>query len=220
MQTNESQDYVLCYQKASLTINLLIHNINDAIREGDGERLIDAYKMAMLYFKCTGHTKYAYSVIKLLFRIQMVPQEAFKIIWGRFVNTKGFKGRNISNDLHLEHMNNFLKDLLKSLHHNLSHSNAERISKALRNTKVIVDNFETSVGIDRSHSSRNSPNMESDVKKLAEEYVKAEVFVEKEGIREYESFPKFNKNICKRKDPSLLLKWAVEKRREFEVLFG
>ena len=34
-------------------------DINDAIKEGDGERLMRLYKVALLIFKCYGCIKYA-----------------------------------------------------------------------------------------------------------------------------------------------------------------
>ena len=97
-----------------------MRTINDAIREGDGARLIECYRMALLYFKAFGHTKYAYSVIKLLHQLKMQPEKAHRLIWERFANTKGIAGKNISLDLHMEHLNNLLKELLKTLRNNLN----------------------------------------------------------------------------------------------------
>lgn len=78
----ESNDYVMNYQQALLTINLLIRNINDAIREGDSERLINTYKIVLLYFKVTNHHKYSLSILKLPCTIENQPDRAFKLIWG------------------------------------------------------------------------------------------------------------------------------------------
>ena len=117
---NSGEDYICNYVSASLYLNLLLRNINDAIREGDGMRLINSYRMALLYFKACGHKNYALTVLRLLFSIKLRPNSAHRLIWGRFVNTSGQKGRNISLDLHLEHLNGFLKDLLKNLRSNMN----------------------------------------------------------------------------------------------------
>jgi len=66
----EKEDYIMNYQQALLTINLLLRNIHDAVREEDGERLINSYKMALLYFKATNHHKYGLSILKLLATIE------------------------------------------------------------------------------------------------------------------------------------------------------
>ena len=120
------------YSKALLTFNLMLRNINDSIREGDGGRLIECYKFALLYFRCYGHTKYAYTVIKLFYKIKFQPETAFKLIWNRFINTHGKRSRNVSRDLHLEHLNNFLKELLRSLRSDLNESNARGIANSVK----------------------------------------------------------------------------------------
>lgn len=38
-----SSDHIFEYQKALFSLNMLLRNINDCIREGDGERLIESY---------------------------------------------------------------------------------------------------------------------------------------------------------------------------------
>lgn len=63
----------------------------------------------------------------------MEPTAAFSLIWERFINTRGVKGHNISMYLHLEHLNNFLKELLRDLRSNLTEQNADRVSKAVKN---------------------------------------------------------------------------------------
>ena len=104
---------------------------------------MNSYRLALLYFRLTGHNKYAFTVLKLLHQIRLLPKSAFKhSIWGRFINTSGVKGRNISQDLHLEHLNLFLKELLKNLRSNFDEDNAGRIACSLRNIKLIIENFE------------------------------------------------------------------------------
>ena len=91
----EQKDHKQAYMKASLTFNLLFRVINDCIREGDGKCLINAYKVALLYFKCYNHHKYALAVLELLCTIKLFPERACQLIWGRFINTKGSAGTNI-----------------------------------------------------------------------------------------------------------------------------
>ena len=56
-----------------------------------------------------------------------------------FINSSGYKSKNITHDLHLEHLNHFLKELLHNLRSNFNEQNADRIAKSLRNMKFIVD---------------------------------------------------------------------------------
>ena len=88
-QTNindkEHKDQILHYQKALFTINMYLRNINDAIKEGDGLRLLTTYKFAMLYFKATNHHKYALTILRLLCTVKYSPAKAFSPIWNRFI---------------------------------------------------------------------------------------------------------------------------------------
>lgn len=40
--------------------------------------------------------------------------------WSRCINTKGFRGHNVSCDLYLEHLNRTLKEMIRGLHSNIS----------------------------------------------------------------------------------------------------
>ena len=79
----------------------------------------------MIYFKSHNHPKYANTMLRMLYAIKNYPMKAFRLIWGRFVNTTGFIGKNLSLDLHMEHLNNFLKELIRSLRGNMSEENCQ-----------------------------------------------------------------------------------------------
>eukprot|EP00111_Clytia_hemisphaerica_P009268 TCONS_00027225-protein len=193
----------------------MLRNINDCIREGDGERLMECYKFALLYFRCFGHTKYAYTVLKLFYRIKYQPEAAFRLIWSRFINTHGKKGRNVSRDLHSEH----LKELLRSLRSNLNESNAKRISRATRNLNLIIKNLEKGSGIKEEIHSSKVAKILPDVQNLAAELFKAKVF-EKIPGRECESFPKFSEDILSILNIPKTLEWLKTKRSEFKELYA
>ena len=38
---------------------LLVEEFNDAVHEGDGERMLTIWKLLLVYFRTTGHTNYA-----------------------------------------------------------------------------------------------------------------------------------------------------------------
>ena len=197
-------------------MNLLLRNINDSIREGDGERLMENYKVAMLYFKAYGHKNYALSLLKFFYTIKYRSEQAHELLWEGFVNNKGFPGRNISLDLHLEHLNNFLKELLKNLRSNMNEQNAERISKALNNIKRLVDNTEKMLDIKKSSSGSNRMKTEESVRHLAVELHKSNPF--KETYDTYESFPDFNSKVLQKLDCTGFMEWMITKRKEFLAL--
>ena len=211
-------DYILNYQMASLSMNLMIRNVNDAIREGDGLRLIETYKLVLLFFKKFGRTKYAFTLLKLFTKIRVQPETAFNLIWNRFVNTRGLRGRNIPLDLKMEHNNGFLKELLRNLRSNLNESNAARVAQTMKNLQSVIKNYEKCVDIKESVSGRNKAKYPESVAKLAEEYVKAEVYSFTPG-REHESFPKFEKNLLLGLDSSNFHSWMRDKVNEFTRMY-
>lgn len=196
-------------------MNLYIRNINDAIREGDGERLMRTYKFVLIYFKATNHHQYCHSLIKLFHQIKLLPDMAFKLIWCRFINTAGYIGRNISLDLHLEHVNGFLKELMKGLRSNVNEKNARRTAHSLNNLMKIVNNIEVVHSIKTTKGHRREPKTAADVKKLAQSYKNAEVFVLKEK-RHHDSYPKFEKCILKKLDITGFVNWMKTKETEFK----
>ncbi len=221
VQKSPNENHKLNYQKALFSYNLLLRSINDAIKEGDGERLFELYRVALLYFKCYGRNKYAFTVLKSFFRIQMEPSCALSLIWERFINKHGMRGYNISMDLHMEHLNNFLKELLRDLRGNINRENAERVSKAVKNLKTIVENFEKETSIKEQQSSKHKEKTIEDVKNLVTQFMEQNIFAEdKEKCHSYESFPNFNLDTLSKLDINNLLQWARSKKEEFKLLYN
>ena len=143
----------------------------------------------------------------------MEPIAVFSLIWERFVNTRGMKGHNISMDLHLEHLNNFLKELLKDLRSNLNEENADRVSKAVNNLNTIVQNFERRMEIKKQQSSQNKAKTLNDVRNLCAKFLEQNTFAGDPNIKNsYDSSPKFNAKTLSTLDIDKLLTWAKQRR--------
>ena len=107
MQPSPAEDYIYNYHRGKLAYGLVFLEFNNAIKEGDGERIFDIYKMALLLYKVGGHYKYAYVVLLYLVKIAAVlpASSAHNLKWNRFCNKHGGKGKNISLDLQMEQLN-------------------------------------------------------------------------------------------------------------------
>ena len=125
-----TEDPVHNYHRARLAFGLFLAEINDAIKEGDGDRLMDAYKLAILFYHHYGHPKYAYIVLLNLVQMKaLLPEsEAFDLVHNRFHNEHGGKGCNIPLDLRKEQDHHCIKPMWKSLGYNLNEDNAARIA--------------------------------------------------------------------------------------------
>ena len=100
-------DGVFDYAAAVLNDRLLLLEFRDAIREGDGERILHCWKVMLLYFRYAGHTNYqkeAFTMLALV-NASASPQISSQLTWVCVVNTRGGKGHNVPINLHMEHLN-------------------------------------------------------------------------------------------------------------------
>ena len=96
-------------------------------------------------FTARGHTKYGLKVIYLLGAIKATvsPRLPHQITWCHFVNTQGGLGKNVSMDLHMEHLNRTLKDYLTGLDPNISEAAIIQTSKLLRKVMEVTSHFDS-----------------------------------------------------------------------------
>ena len=154
-------------------------------------------------------------MLRLFYTIKNVPEKAFRLIWGRFVNTTGFVGKNLSLDLHMEHLNNFLKELIRSLRGNMSEDNCQRVAKSLHKTKLIVEGAENSLKTEYKTSSCSVPSSFDDVKSLTEAFHGEKIFFEISSM-EYNSYPEFNCDIFKKTlEARELYIWVNKGKKKF-----
>ena len=117
----------------------------DGIREGDGERVLRVWKYLFLIFKATGHRNYALEAFTLLeqYRFLLPPFLAEQLKWLRFINTHGKKGKNISMDLHMEHLNRLCKTAINGLGSNKAAKKAiTRVGKTVGVLDGLLENFD------------------------------------------------------------------------------
>lgn len=74
-----------------LSLGLLWHGFHDAIREGDGKRVLRYWKFMLVEFKLTIHRNYAKEAVNLLLQYNYILSEREKaqLPWSHFVNTRG-----------------------------------------------------------------------------------------------------------------------------------
>ena len=132
-----SEDGVFTYAMELLTLSLLWHGFHDAIREGDGERIIRYWKFLFIIFKSSSYHNYAKEAVTLLLQYYYIftPRQRSQLLWSRCVNTRGVPGANIPCDLHMEHLNRRLKIVIKNLGANV---NPKLIQKAGKTIGVVL----------------------------------------------------------------------------------
>ena len=94
---NSESDGVFSYAQSVLTFSLLHAEFEDAIKKGDGLRVIRCWKFFLLIFKAANRTKYALEAATLLISLKTLPERIRQqLMWSRFVNTSGHAGVTLS----------------------------------------------------------------------------------------------------------------------------
>ena len=80
-------DAVYNYACEVMTLGLLWNCYHDAIREGDGDRIMLIWKFLLLVFKASRRKNYSVEAAVLLLQYFLSPRKAAQLTWSRFVNT-------------------------------------------------------------------------------------------------------------------------------------
>ncbi|XP_063042925.1 uncharacterized protein LOC134437362 [Engraulis encrasicolus] len=188
--TSLNKDHKQEHTLARLSFSFLLWDMLDAVKEGDGERLMRLYKVALLFYKAHAHSHYAYSTLLLTLQVNacLTPRMSHSVTWNRFWSTRGGNGGNIPLDLHLEHLNNFLKSFLKGQGPNLSEESASRVSKAIGVLKEIMDKVDTELGVKKPSGIHRAEQQTQDILTLINVFREGQLLSKIPG-REFRAFP-------------------------------
>lgn len=213
----QDQDSRYNYACTRMSLGLFIRNFDDAVKEGDGQRIVRCWKFLMLIFKANGHPKYALAAFQMQANIValLTQQEAHQLIWNRTVNNKGGIGKNISMDLKLENINNFTKELLKNLGPNITEKAADRSSKAMKAVDDILKSVDECLCISKPKGHHKVQKREKDFKVIVTElHAKAKVFAcNPIPQRQYQDFPNFSRNILNKLNYTKLNNWITQHKK-------
>ena len=202
-------DDIFNYNCALLTDGLFFINFIDAIKEGDGARLMRQYKYLMLYCKADSHSsKYALECLYQLFTTMSLlsTRDSERLIWNRFVNNANMRGTNIPLDLDVEHSNNVVKQGIKHLGPNLTEKSISRICNAESPTRTIIERLDGVIKRLNKSGKHAEISTSKDVEVLIKRAVEVDIFSQVD-CRSYKHFSSFCRNELEQLDPSELFKW-------------
>ena len=112
--TKKTSDDLYEWSCSHLGLGLLLHNADDAIKEGDGGRLVRVWDFLIYLFKINGNTKYALASLCLkAARLALLsPQRAHQLTWNRFIIHMVCKGNAYPETLDLSISTKFKRCLL------------------------------------------------------------------------------------------------------------
>ena len=168
-------DCVLSYACDLLSNGLLLMELNDAIHEGDGNRIVRCWRYMFLIFKATNRTNYSIEAFTMLMQLTYLfsPRMVQQLKWNRTVNVHGREGKNISADLHMEHKNRECKTIISGMGPNVTEQSIQRVARALKplsSTMLAFDHHNKVPSESDSHTRKSSSaDMNKLVKQLFED---------------------------------------------------
>ena len=166
------------YQCSFLQFAMIIANFFDAIREGDGKRIVRCWKFTLPYLRQDkGSTKYALEALGLLFQMNStLPQrEGHRLVWNRTVSLRS--GHNIPLDLLMEFFNKLIKEVRRKLGPNATNQKCiTRHCNAIGVNKEVLDNFDDECHIIRRSGNHVVKSTRVDLEKIVGELMSQRAF--------------------------------------------
>ena len=204
-------DTVYAYACVALRLGLLYMMFKDAIKEGDGNRVLLVWKFLFLIFKASKRRNYAIEAFTLLAQYYLIlpPRLAEQLKWSRFVNVHGLPGHNISCDLHMEHLNRLAKTAVDGLGANKTEKAIFRVGKTVGSLFRTTENFDKQNNVTPPSGSHSEKSNAKDLNKIISIQHQQQVFQQKDG-RKHKSFTKLKNNLIRSIKEDELKDWMIE----------
>ena len=209
--TLRRHDGVFEYATQMISIGCFYREFSDAIREGDGDRVLRCWKYLLLMFHSSGRTNYSIECLNMLRQhfFLLTPRKSEELIWSRFVNSVGRRGKNIPADLHMEHLNRLCKGAITGLGANKSKRSITRVAEALGTITPVLANYDSQNNVADVSGLHNAPPQEKDVRKVANQLLLSDVFSIKPR-RKHKSFSKV-RDVLHHEKRSDLSEWMEDR---------
>lgn len=213
-----SMDHVFAYACDLLSNGLLLLELKDGIHEGDGNRIIRCWRYMLLIFKTTNRKNYAIEAFNLLMQLEHVlsPRMAAQLKWNRTVNVHGQQGKNISADLHMEHLNKECKTILSGMGSNITEQSVLRVSRALKPLCSTMQAFDRNNEVPDESGRHTTKSNAADLGKVVKQLSQSKVFSEFPE-RTHKQFPKFCPNTMLKIDEADLKQWMEVRARQLVI---
>lgn len=206
-----ANDGVLNYAKQIMSLGLFYSEYADAIKEGDGNRILRCWRFLLPIFWNSHRTNYANEVFNMLYQhdYSMSPRHAAQLLWSRCVNVHGRRGKNIPADLHLEHLNRTVKESIRGLGSNQTDKAITRVGKALGTIVPVLNQFDLDNNVPDTSGNHDPTCKGKDIGLIVTELSQAKVF-KHISARKHAQFPR-PRNVLHGQDKSLLENWMHSK---------
>ena len=188
---HKSTDHVHEYGKQLLSLGCFYLEYSDAIREGDGDRVLRCWKYLLPIFKSSGRKNYSIEALNMLYqyRYELTPRQSAELLWNRFINMHGIRGRNIPCDLHLEHLNRVCKNAISDLGVNKTETAIARVGKALGTLSPALQQYDLENHVRGTCGTHRPPKSDKDRDQIVHQLQESDIFSSLQS-RAHHTFPK------------------------------
>ena len=165
-ESDVQDDKIHNYSHHVVELGMVLMQLIDTAREGDGERSVRNWKLLTAYFKsCSNHSKYALEGFNFISQVRALlsPRKAHEVIWSQFCSTQGGSGHNLPCDLRMEHFNNEMKKATNAMGANKTPKAVQRISQASAGIEAVakvMDNVSFVPKMSNMHTYKSSTSDE------------------------------------------------------------
>ena len=208
-------DTVNEYAKEVLSLGLLFLEYCDSIREGDGDRIFRCWRYFLPLFKSSGRKNYAIETFTLLAQEKYLfsPRMSMQLKWSRTINVHGRPAKNISADLHMEHLNRECKNAISGLGANVTDNSIKRVGNCLGRLQSTLHQFDSVNGIKQESGSHTCHSTATDMNRIIQQLTQSSVF-ELKPERTHRNFQNFKTNIIKQVSKEKLVQWMQERMQQ------
>ena len=171
-----------------LTVMLL--QLEDTAREGDGERNLMNQKLLIPFFKSLGsYSKYAIEMFIAVSQVEITATKRMseELKWGYFTSWRGGVAKNIEEDMAQEIYNRITKEIVKRMGADKSMSSISNISRAVGGIKPIKDSFDDSIELTPDSSKHHTADSKNDELGMIQDLMGLKPFEHQNG-RAHDSF--------------------------------
>ena len=204
------KDDMYNYNVCLTRYGLLRKEFYDAIKEGDGSRILMSWKFLLMHFTADnkGSTKYALEALYLILQVKSVlsPRQAHRLMWNRSV-----KGNYSNVPLDLEHDNKMVKEAVKKLNGNITEKSVNKIVKSEAIARGMLESFDRTMHIMRRSGKHLVRSDEKDFNKISK--LEEESLIKKEN-RMYTHYNGCNSSLLSTLDLHKMHGWINEHKKK------